>query len=69
VRRIPMEIKCIQCEKEFSDQPNDYPGKVYVHKGESICEDCLMEMGVLPDHEHSSHTRLITEPIFYRKIM
>lgn len=64
-----MEIKCKHCDCEFCDQPNQYPGKVYMHKGETICEDCLVEMGVLPDHADSKHTYLITEPIFYRKIM
>jgi DNA-directed RNA polymerase subunit RPC12/RpoP len=63
-----MEIKCTKCGREFTEEPNDYPGKVYVHHNEVICKDCLMDMGVLPDHAESSHTRLVTERALYLRI-
>ena len=60
-----MEVKCSKCDKEFTEEPNNYPGKVYVHQNEVVCEDCLIAMGVLPDHADSSHTRLLTEQSMY----
>ena len=40
-------MKCEKCDREFSeDECYEYPGKLYVHKGEVICEDCLGNMGV-----------------------
>jgi hypothetical protein len=60
-----MKIKCSKCDREFTDEPNNYPGKVYVHQDEVMCEDCLVNMGVLPDHAESEHTRLITEQAWF----
>lgn len=60
-----MEVKCEKCGREYSEEPNDYPGKVYVHHSEVLCADCLIEMGVLPDHAASSHTRLLTDKALY----
>ena len=43
-------VKCEECDREFQDdKAMEYPGKVYVHKGKIICEDCLIGMGVMPD--------------------
>lgn len=61
-----MKAKCSTCDREFTDQPNDYPGKVYLHKGEVLCEDCLLNMGVLPDHADSEHISLLTEQAMYQ---
>ena len=60
-RRLQMKAKCKKCDREFSDQPTQYPGKVYVHEGETVCEDCLINMGVLPNHDESEHFHLLTE--------
>ena len=61
-----MRIKCKNCEREFTDEPNDYPGKVYVHKGEYLCENCVVGMGALPEHKESQHLKLITDyPWFF----
>ena len=62
-----MEAKCEKCDREFSEEPNEYPGKVYIHHGEILCEDCLMNMGVLPDHADSEHTKLLTEINLFAK--
>jgi len=44
------EVKCEKCDREFSeDQAIEYPGKVHVHKGKVMCEDCLVDMGVSID--------------------
>lgn len=43
-------VKCEKCDREFQDDKAiEYPGKVYVHKGKVMCEDCLIGMGVMPD--------------------
>ena len=60
-----MDVKCDKCDREFSDQPNEYPTKVHYHKGEYVCEDCLIGMGALPTHEKAADNQLDTEYIMY----
>lgn len=60
-----MKVKCKKCNRTFTDKINDRPVKMYTHKGEALCEDCLMGMGVLPDHDEESHNTLMTETIRY----
>ena len=61
-----MWVKCEKCDREFSDQPNEYPGKVYIHHGENVCEDCLVDMGVMPDSVDPEQTYLYTRSDLYR---
>ena len=61
-----MNIKCNKCDCEFTDQPNNSPAKVYVHKGEMVCEHCLMDMGVSPDTANPQETYLYTRDDLYR---
>ncbi len=60
-----MEIKCKNCGREFTDQPNEYPKKMHVHQGEAMCEDCLIGMGAFPDHEDAAHNKLVTETAWF----
>ncbi len=55
-----MKVQCEKCDREFCDVPNEYPGKVYVHHGQTICEDCLIDMGVMPDSADPATTHLNT---------
>ncbi len=59
------EIKCDKCDREFSEEEAmEYPGKVHVHKGRVVCEDCLVEMGVMPDaaDPYSLYIQTHTDP-------
>ena len=60
-----METECKKCKRKFTDKVNDRPMKMYIHKGEAVCADCLMGMGVLPDHDPESHNTLLTETVRY----
>lgn len=62
-----MKVTCKDCGKEYTTEPNEYPypGKIYQHRGEAICEDCIVGMGVLPDHDEASHERHILESAWY----
>jgi hypothetical protein len=56
-----MEIECKKCHRKFTDKINDYPMHVYNHKGEALCADCLIGMGVLTDHNDASHDNMLIE--------
>ena len=50
-------MKCEKCDREFSEEKNqNYPGKIYVHKGKMVCETCLVDMGVSLDEAHPYQT-------------
>ncbi len=63
-----MKARCEKCDREFSDQPTEYPGKVYVHHGKMICEDCLIDMGVTPDTADPTGTFIYTHTDLFRVI-
>lgn len=63
-----MNAKCEKCDREFSDQPNWYPGKVYVHHGAVICGDCLVDMGVAPDSADPNNTFINTHTDLFRVV-
>jgi hypothetical protein len=43
-------VTCSKCDREFSGlQVSKEAATVYVHNGNVVCKDCLLEMGVMPD--------------------
>jgi len=43
-------VTCTKCEREFSGlQVKKESATVFVHNGNVLCKDCLIEMGVMPD--------------------
>jgi hypothetical protein len=43
-------VTCTKCEREFSGlQVKKEAATVFVHDGNVLCKDCLLEMGVTPD--------------------
>jgi len=43
-------MKCEKCGHEFSEEEaREYPNKVRVYRGKIMCEDCLVDMGVMLD--------------------
>ncbi len=58
-------VKCKHCHEEFSDKPNDNPSRIYIHRGEFLCEDCLIGMGSVPNGDADA-PMLYTEGMFYR---
>jgi len=62
------KVKCEICDREFSDQPNEYPGKVYVHHGKVTCDDCLIDMGVMPDSANPTDTYIYTRTDLFRMV-
>ncbi len=63
-----MRVKCKKCDREFSDRPNDYPGRVYIHHGAVMCEDCRLDMGAMPDSADPATTYLYTRAGMYRVV-
>jgi hypothetical protein len=43
-------VTCTKCSREFSGlQVTKEAATVYVHNGNVLCKDCLIEMGVMPE--------------------
>jgi hypothetical protein len=63
-----IKVKCEKCDREFSEQPDEYPGKVYVHHEKVLCEDCLVDMGVEPGTADPSKTFIYTHSDLFRVI-
>ncbi len=63
-RKKAGSVKCEKCDREFDeDEAMEYPGKVYVHKGKVMCEDCLIGLGVMPDSAdpYSVYVKTLTD--------
>ncbi len=60
-----MEVECKECHRKFTDRINDRPVNFYTHRGEAVCADCLIGMGVLPPHDEESHNTVLTETVRY----
>ena len=64
-----MEVECKKCHRKFTDTPkfvdkiNDHSVDVYMHKGEAVCADCLIGMGVLPDHNTRDHDTVLLDSV------
>ena len=63
-----MAPTCEKCDREFKEEGVPYPGKVHVHKGKVICEDCLIDMGVSIDEAEPYQTYIQTHSDFDRDV-
>ena len=62
-----MKVRCDKCDREFTDDPNPHPGKVYMHHGKPICEDCLVDMGITPDTADPTKTYIYARTELYHQ--
>jgi hypothetical protein len=52
-------VKCDKCDREFKEEDAlEYPNKVRVVQGKPFCEDCLIDMGIVPDEAEPYWTYL-----------
>ncbi len=52
-------VKCKNCNQEFTDQINDKPVKIYEHQNEYLCEKCFIGKGLLPPHDEKDHDHVV----------